>query len=148
MNTFAASVKKWTEKAKRNAQLVIKEAAQNLALDLHQDVGSSPGLTPFLTGNLRRSLMASTASMPSVKPDAEFAGDNLSQINMTIDGWPKDGTLWLGFQAAYARRLEYGFTGTDSLGRSYNQAGRFYVAARANKWQQYVDAAAAKIGDA
>jgi CMP-N-acetylneuraminic acid synthetase len=33
----------------------------------------------------------------------------------------------------YARRQEYGFTGTDSLGRKYDQAGSFYFTKAAKK---------------
>lgn len=33
----------------------------------------------------------------------------------------------------YARRQEYGFTGTDSLGRQYDQAGSFYFTKAAKK---------------
>jgi hypothetical protein len=32
-----------------------------------------------------------------------------------------------GFDPAYARRIEYGFVGMDSLGRMYNQAPQPYV---------------------
>lgn len=32
-----------------------------------------------------------------------------------------------GFEPAYARRIEYGFVGTDSLGRHYNQAPQPYM---------------------
>ena len=32
-----------------------------------------------------------------------------------------------GFEPAYARRIEYGFMGTDSLGRSYHQAAQPYM---------------------
>jgi hypothetical protein len=40
----------------------------------------------------------------------------------------------------YARRLNYGFTGTDSLGRQYNQRGYFFVDLAAQRWQQIVTA--------
>lgn len=33
----------------------------------------------------------------------------------------------------YARRQEYGFTGTDSLGRQYDQAGSFFMSKAAKK---------------
>lgn len=32
-----------------------------------------------------------------------------------------------GFEPAYARRIEYGFAGTDSLGRTYHQAAQPYM---------------------
>jgi HK97 gp10 family phage protein len=36
------------------------------------------------------------------------------------------GNRW-GLDPAYARRIEYGFIGTDSLGRNYHQAPQPYV---------------------
>jgi hypothetical protein len=44
--------------------------------------------------------------------------------------------------AAYARRLEYGFVGPDSLGRVYNQAGRYYVSDTIKRWPLIVAAVA------
>lgn len=37
-------------------------------------------------------------------------------------------TIYLLNPAVYARRIEYGFVGTDKRGRSYNQQGRYFVA--------------------
>ena len=45
---------------------------------------------------------------------------------------------------AYALRIELGFSGTDSLGRTYNQAGRHFVGANAKRWPEFVAANAAK----
>ena len=41
--------------------------------------------------------------------------------------------------AVYARRLEFGFIGTDKLGRIYNQAGRGFVRAVINRADQIAD---------
>ena len=146
MTTFTAQVKEWTEKARRNRQLVLRSASQKLARQLLENVGKGAGQTPFLTGNLRRSLLASTSRLPAVRKNVEFNGDNIGQIALTIAAWDTGRPLWLGFQAAYGMRLEYGFTGTDSAGRSYNQAGRYFVRAAVNNWQGFVDEAAKEIG--
>ena len=143
MGSFAASIKNWSEKAKRNPVIVFKSAVQKMANSLMSDVGTGVGATPFLTGNLRRSLLASTTAMPLTR-DGEFT-DRSSEISLTIAGLKPEDTVWLGFQANYARRLEYGFTGQDSLGRNYNQAGRFYVTTKANMWQTFVNQAAAEL---
>lgn len=69
---------------------------------------SPPGGPPgVLTGTLKRSI--ATRLMP---------------MNVQV-----------GTNVIYARRLEFGFTGTDSRGRSYNQAARpyLYPALRRNK---------------
>lgn len=46
----------------------------------------------------------------------------------------------------YAMRLEFGFTGTDSLGRHYNQPPRGVVARAVLMWDEIVGEAAASIG--
>jgi len=146
MTTYKlADMDKWSAKAKRNTTMVMRSSVQKLATDLMTDVGPGAGQVPIDTGNLRNSLMASTASMPSVR-EGEF-GDNSGQITFAIAGAEIGQTIWLGWQAVYARRLNSGFTGTDALGRSYNQTGRFFVESKANRWQEFVDAAAAEFVD-
>ena len=45
----------------------------------------------------------------------------------------------------YAARIEYGFSGTDSLGRTYNQPGWQFVGLNAAKWPEKVEARARQI---
>jgi hypothetical protein len=148
MTTYKlADMSKWSDKAKRNGAMVFRSSVQKLAKAVMTDVGSAEGQTPIDTGNLRNSFLASTAAMPTVKDSETEFSDNSGSIALAIAGAEVGQTIWLGFQAAYARRLEYGFTGTDSLGRSYDQGGRFFVAEKANKWQEYVDSAAGELRD-
>ena len=46
--------------------------------------------------------------------------------------------FWMTNNAAYARRIEYGFVGEDSLGREYNQKGRFFVRKNIKRAKQIV----------
>jgi hypothetical protein len=138
-----ANMDQWSAKAKRNTSMVFRSSAQKLAEAVMEDVGPGQGQTPIDTGNLRNSLMASTASMPAVR-EGEFSAPD---ITLAIAGAEVGQTIYLGFQAAYARRLNSGFTGTDSLGRNYNQSGRFFVESKANRWQEFVDAAAGELKD-
>ncbi|GGZ21737.1 hypothetical protein [Asticcacaulis endophyticus] len=93
------------------------------------------GNMPVVSGNLYRSLLASRDVMPSIKSDGVFTEPNNT---LTISGAELGQTIYLGFQAIYARRVNYGFTGTDSLGRTYNQTGRNFVGLAAQRWQQIV----------
>jgi hypothetical protein len=54
-------------------------------------------------------------------------------------------TYWLGAQAAYVPRLNYGFTGTDSAGRTFNQQGKGWIEKHAALWPSYVRGAESKI---
>lgn len=145
MTSFTAQVKGWTEKAKRNETLVFKQAAQTL-VDAVLLTKHSGGNMPIDTGNLRRSLLASTSSMPQVKQGVQEFPDNGGHIQLTIAGAQPTDTLYFGFQATYAMRMEYGFTGQDSLGRTYNQSGNRFVGLAVDRWQEFVDGAAKKIG--
>jgi hypothetical protein len=90
--------------------------------------------------------MASTSELPTVKTgeDQEFA-DNDGQISLVIAGAQLGETVFLGFQAAYAMRMEYGFVGADSLGRYFNQQGYGFVRLTAQRWPEIVEESARKI---
>ena len=48
--------------------------------------------------------------------------------------------------AAYAMRLELGFTGEDALGRYYDQPGRFFVSDTVASWKSTVSRVALELG--
>lgn len=45
----------------------------------------------------------------------------------------------------YSMRIEKGFRGTDRLGRSFNQKGRFFLATNMAHFQSYLRARAAEV---
>lgn len=53
--------------------------------------------------------------------------------------------LMFEWTAPYALRIEKGFRGTDSLGRTFNQAGRFYLATNMAKFPAFLAARAAEV---
>ena len=53
-------------------------------------------------------------------------------------------TINARWTAEYALRIEQGFSGTDAAGRTYNQAGRFFVTRNAEKFSQFVARNAAR----
>ena len=133
--SFAAQVSAWASAEMERAEAVFQTAAQTVANEVRTPVAAG-GRMPVKTGNLRRSLMASTSSMPTiVEGKQEFSE---SPVELVIAGAELGGTIYLGFQAAYAARMNYGFVGQDSLGRSYNQAGFGFVDAVAQRWPQIV----------
>ncbi|MCM2293035.1 hypothetical protein NAC44_11950 [Allorhizobium sp. BGMRC 0089] len=140
--SFAATISEWGRAELDRAEAIFQDAAQTVANEVRITVNEG-GRLPIDLGNLRRSLMASTSDMPSVKPEQTTFTD--SGIEMVIAGAELGSTVYLGFQAAYAARMEYGFVGPDSLGRVYNQAGFGFVAAVAQRWPQIVTASEAKI---
>ncbi|ACI55694.1 conserved hypothetical protein [Rhizobium leguminosarum bv. trifolii WSM2304] len=140
--SFAAEVSEWCRQFEGAAEAVFQTAAQTVANEVRTAVAEG-GRMPVKTGNLRRSLMASTSAMPTIKEGKETFSD--SGLELVIAGAELGSTVYLGFQAAYAARMNYGFVGTDSLGRTYNQAGYGFVDAVAQRWPQIVTQAEATV---
>lgn len=142
--SFAAQVSAWASAEMERAEAVFQAAAQTVANDVRTPVNEG-GRMPVKTGNLRRSLMASTSSMPTIVEGKQEFTD--SAVELVIAGAELGGTIFLGFQAAYAARMNYGFVGEDSVGRVYNQAGYGFVDAVAQLWPQIVTEAETKVRD-
>jgi hypothetical protein len=140
--SFAAQVSEWAKAEQERQEAVFQTAAQEVANEVRTPVAAG-GRMPIDTGNLRRSLMASTSAMPTIQEGKTEFQD--SGIEMIIAGAELGETVYLGFQAAYAARMNYGFVGTDSLGRTYNQTGYGFVDAVAQRWPHIVQQAEAKI---
>lgn len=115
---FKLDVRKWVEKAKANTREVVIEAIQ----DINEQVVVT---TPVVTGFLRASWFASLNQMPG----GQGGGGSVAQMNVVAGNLKLGDVFYAGNSAVYARRVEYGFVGQDSLGRNYNQAGRHWVQA-------------------
>ena len=98
--------------------------------------------SPVDTGFLRNSFNITLNALPSIGD----TGIGLEGISGAIAGIKLTDTVYLNFTASYAMRLEYGFEGKDSLGRLYNQSGRFWVRGAAQNWNTYVEQAFRKAG--
>jgi phage gpG-like protein len=93
------------------------------------------------TGNLVNSLTYSTHQEqgPVGKmTDPGIGGTNLAKA-------PTEHSVRIGTNVVYAARVEFGFTGTDSLGRNYNQPPKSYLRAgiipRKNQIMRIIDRA-------
>jgi len=145
--SFTAQVSDWVDDEAQPRLSWIIQSAVNKLVDEVTRGKEKGGLMPIDTRNLAKSLLASSSRAPSViKGKTDF--DNASTTELVILGHEAGDTLWLGFQAAYAARVNFGFTGTDSLGRSYNQTGAFFFESAAAKWPEFVMQAEKEIGDA
>ena len=138
--SFAAAVGKWSSQTGARLTATRRRAIELLAEDM-ATTKPNGGRVPFLTGNLARSLLASTSGMPSTS-QSPSAGGNVGAVTATL---PLTQPVWLGFQAAYARRQNYGFVGADALGRVYNQPGSYFVEGAIANWQQIVAKAAKEM---
>ncbi len=114
MVDFDVAVAQWAEKAKGKLNQFSLEFCQ----DLYQEIIET---TPVDKGNLRASWWPSLDTSeayyftPETRPPTPVFPTVSGHIYYLMNG------------AAYARRIEYGFVGEDSLGRVYNQQPRAMV---------------------
>lgn len=129
---FAAQCAAFAEKAQKRIVYARNKATLMTAEEILSNL--SMGAPNVVTGFLRASLMASTSFMPLFRDDGDQPEEgqsyspDISALEAQIMAARMDEVPWLYFTAAYARRLEHGFVGTDSLGRTYNQSGYGFVA--------------------
>ncbi|GGX63267.1 hypothetical protein GCM10007385_35500 [Tateyamaria omphalii] len=139
--SFAAQVRNWSEKAKRNAGLVVADAAQVKfkAMSRRQpsvkETGGSfeVGKVPVDEGVLINTMISSlNGSQVGEGENAYVAG---------LAGFEAGDSILFAFTAEYAQAIEYG---------TVNFPGRFMVREALNSnggWQAQIDLSAAKFQD-
>lgn len=138
--SFSAAVGAWASQTEKRLTAVRRRSVELLGEEMAR-TRDDGGRVPRDTGNLARSLTASTQSMPKTA-EAPFAGSDIGSVTATLD---LRQPIWLGYQAIYARRQNYGFVGADVLGRVYNQPGSYFVEGAIANWQQIVAQAVAEV---
>lgn len=137
--SFIAGLEAWASKVGEQADALARQTCQETAERVH-------AATPVDTGNLRGNWQPSIGGVPTEPQDSAPADAALADISLVCAGIKAGAVFHMANNAAYARRLEYGFVGTDSLGRTYNQAGRYYVRDTVAKFREIVDEVAADLG--
>lgn len=115
---YRADIAKWVDGAKISGRQVAVLALAGMIQATYER-------TPVDTGLLRGSWFAGLDSVPSGRGAAER--EMISEAMTILRGLVPGQTFYFVNTAPYASRLEYGFVGSDSLGRGYNQSGRYYV---------------------
>jgi hypothetical protein len=138
--SFSAQVAAFAEKIPGAIEAVFKESVQEVVSEMQTPVGAG-GRMRVDTDFLRASLMASTASMPSINPNKNpVAGKTYSydggEIEAVIVGADIGDTLFFGYTAAYAVHREYGVNG---------QAPDAFVRSAAQRWDAIVEAKASEL---
>lgn len=142
---FVQAVNKWTRETQERSE----QAFRNGALDFYDALADA---TPVDTGNLRNSLVAhlngagvSTVTGPGRNSaDSTFRGGAEQSIANIMNAKLGDRISYV-YHATYARRLNLGFVGYDSLGRFYNQAGRFWIERVGARYRSIMRAAATRL---
>lgn len=132
MADFSTQVSEWVLKARGNADAALRAIAFDAVTRVQE-------LTPVDTGFLRSNWtaikqgdeepVAGRVRPPGAAIAAAHAGDTIIILNPVV----------------YARRIEYGFIGEDSAGKTYNQQGRHMVAQTVSEMPQIAARAVARI---
>ena len=135
---FRAALDKWAKKVGDQADALARQVCQEMG---YRAVLATPVDTGFLRGMWQPTIGAWATEPPKAVNMA--AGPDVSLVCSGI----KAGDVFnMANGAAYARRIEYGFVGQDSLGRTYNQMGRYFVRDTVAKFREVVDEAARDLG--
>lgn len=78
----------------------------------------------FRTGNLRRSIHI--GGHEDLAPDNAGIVNTAGQVSQPVVR-AEAAEVFVGTNVEYARRIEYGFQGADSLGRTFDQAAQPYL---------------------
>jgi hypothetical protein len=103
--TFSAAVSDFARKTEARTVGVFRESSLGAAAEMSRPK-SEGGHMPVLTGRLRRSLMASVSAMPPIEWKAEDFAPNEQQILDVVHDAEIGQTIYLGFRAPYAQKIE------------------------------------------
>ena len=138
---FLQSINKWTRETEQRSTDAFQEGSK----DFYDQLAAA---TPVDTGHLRGSLVATVngnaqSSGPTNVFFAEGSGAAESYVN--IDNAKLGDRISYQYRATYWRRLNFGFFGPDSLGRVYNQPGRFWIEQVGARYRSIMRAAATAL---
>ena len=136
--SFSAQVSSFVQKSEEKMRKVMQRsvqdvlsAAQTAQPSTARSIGPfEQGKIPVDTGFLRNSLISGL--------NGSFGDESPDSYILTIAGMEIGDTMQFGWTAPYAARIEYGFFGDDSAGRTFDQPGRHFVGVNAAKWQDIV----------
>lgn len=145
MTTFVAQIAAFKGRTLKKMRYVAANAIQDVveaAQTPQVGVGRSGGA--FIEGRIPVDTAALINSLASGVGSGGGAKGSTSYVAV-IAGMEIGDRLTFAWTMPYALRIEQGFTGTDSLGRTYNQAGRHFVGKNAARFQEFVKARVAEV---
>lgn len=136
---FRATLGKWANHSVPEFMLGVARIAIQDTAELTIDL--TPVDTGFLVANWQPGLNAPVLS----EVDAYGNGYAASKEAMVVTEIKLGDTFYYTNNAVYARRINYGFVGADSLGRHYNQRGAHMIEQATAAWETNVEKAAAEM---
>lgn len=127
--TFSADLSNILEGYERDLLNVARQSVQEV-VKIAQTPKAKGGRLPVVTSFLRNSLASGV--------NGAFGPPGPEGYVLTIAGMKLGDTSRFAWTAAYALRIELGFSGADSLGRIYEQEGNHFVGGAAAQWEDIV----------
>lgn len=142
MKSFTAQLDEAIRNIEGGLEYVMRQSISDVMVGAQTtQVGITQGATTFEEGKIPVGLTAELVN--SLTVDGGASGPDAYVT--AIAGMEIGDNLKFAWTAPYARRIEMGFTGEDSLGRSYKVPGRFFVLRNAEKFSEYVDKYTAEL---
>lgn len=143
---FGNALEEWTEKAKRNALLVVQGSAEDLFEIMTRrqpsvkETGGSfvVGKVPVDTGHLIGTSQAEINGSVVAKGSGAGTAPQPADWTAAVQQMKLGDTIVGGFTADYARHVEYG---------THKMAGRFFVREALSQWPRIVEENARFIGE-
>ncbi len=140
--SFSASIRGFADRTKQAQVDILRSSLEDvMAVASVTQASAKTRAGPAEQGAIPRDtghLVNTVAS--DVNGSGQFAIDADNDVTLSINAMEAGDKLHIAWTAAYAHRINSGFTGTDSKGRTYNQPGVHWVENAAEKWSAIVDA--------
>lgn len=134
---FAAQVDDWVRATKAREEAVFRMSTQDVIAAVDAGV-------PVDTGYLKNSgEMRINAPLPVADRKPGSTGAK-SEFVATIANLKAGDYVTYGYSAVYGPRVHWGFSGQDSLGREFSQAGNPWILRAVANWRGIVAANVAK----
>jgi hypothetical protein len=139
MTTFAAQVEGFRTNTLKNLRYVAINAIQDVveAAQTPQPGVKKTGGT-FIVGRIPVGDTSALIKSLSTGINGSAGSKGQTSYIAVLAGLDVGDVITFEWTMPYALRIEKGFVGTDSLGRTYNQAGRHFVGANAARFQDFV----------
>lgn len=125
--TFEADIGKFFGQI-TNLKAFVQDAAQTIS---ERVIEATPVDTGFLKGSWQPALNGG---------DTSANGYAAASVQAVVSQMKVGDIFSLVNNAAYAMRIEYGFVGPDSLGRVFNQPGRYTMTEQLYQWSAVCEA--------
>ncbi|MBO0141505.1 hypothetical protein JZX87_10055 [Agrobacterium sp. Ap1] len=123
----------------------MKERMRDVFAEAVQDVVEMAQLEKSKGGRMPNRITGTLINSLASGLNGTFANTGEDSYIVTLAGLKLGDVARFAWTAPYARRLELGFTGTDSLGRNYAHPGNHFVGAAAAQFPQRVAYWSAKV---